>query len=83
MFALSDPDPTLMQKVKFERVHNQAKQKSKPMIPETRELLDNVYGEYNAKLAQLLQDDGYLWKRETIVPTTQNVSLINNTVGGI
>ena len=34
----------------------------KPMLPETENLLSKFYGEYNQKLAEILQDEKFLWK---------------------
>lgn len=38
------------------------KGKTGSMLPETRRTLSEFYKPYNKQLAQLLGDDGYLWK---------------------
>lgn len=42
-------------------VRNKQSDKYEKMMPETRQLLRDFYAPFNRKLADLLQDERYLW----------------------
>ncbi len=47
----------------------QRKQKVGPMLTETRKLLEDFYRPFKQALAQLLNDEHYLWRDETLTQT--------------
>ena len=50
--------------VRIEKMKAVFKQKYEPMLNETRDLLQEFYQPYNRMLAELLQDDKWLWKSD-------------------
>ena len=70
---MSDPLGTLQDKVypfldlPFVKKPTSPKQTSAsryaPMLPETREMLDEFYQPYNIQLSALIEDDDFLWKQ--------------------
>jgi len=56
-------DDKLMDNIKEESVQNSNKSNStEPMLPETRQLLNDLYKPFNGELAELLGNTEYLWK---------------------
>ena len=57
-------------KILFAKKHNvnsAAHTKAYEMLPETRQLLQNLYRSHNEKLAELLNDDKFLWQDYNII----------------
>ncbi|XP_062523258.1 carbohydrate sulfotransferase 15-like isoform X2 [Corticium candelabrum] len=59
------PTNEVMQQILNKTVQNQGdklmKEKTGPMLLETRKLLGEFYAPYNRQLAKLLNDEAYLW----------------------
>lgn len=55
----------MKEKINDKKVLNQRKSEQTmrgPMLPETRKLLDDLYRPFNEKLADLLDDQRFLWQ---------------------
>jgi len=56
---LSEPSQDEWQRILTRSISNRFVYK--PMLPETRQLLSDFYRPWNEKLAELLQDNGFVW----------------------